>query len=133
MRFPDPSGLDAGGDVFDIRQADVREMIVDAVEHCMMANDVEAVLIDYAVRRYAFGLPSLANVVPEGWVDAFQESQIPLRRLLCNRLCKSDREVLLNGVMLDSVTVTEPEMVIGHLNDSAGIVWEQPFRSEWRN
>jgi hypothetical protein len=133
VRFRDASGLDAGGDVFDIRKADVREMIVDAVEHCMLANGVDAVLIDYAVRRYAFGLPSLADVLPDGWVDAFQESQIPLLRLLCSRLRKSGREVFLNGVMLDSITVTEPELVRGHLDGAAGVVWEQPFRWEWRN
>ena len=133
LNFVDGQGLIAHGHVFDIRRPEVRTTLCERVLEMMMANDVGTVLIDYAVRRYAFGSPHLVHDMPEGWFPNFQEHQINLFKELFELLDQNNKKLLLNGTMLDSILVTEPTMVRQFTKNCHGMMWEQPFRWEWRN
>jgi hypothetical protein len=132
VSFRDGSTLIASGDVFDIRKPSVRTAICDAVMSAMKRNNVDGVLIDYAVRRFAFGAPSLVDELPASWFEKFQESQFALIQELYARCLAEDRLLFLNGVMLDSITVTQPKLINLFIKHCHGMMWEQPFRFEWR-
>lgn len=133
LNFTDGSTLIASGHVFDIRKPDVRKALVDAVERAMVQNELDAVLIDYAVRRYAFGSPELLDELPKEWFQEFQEHQFKLVCELYERLKSSGKLLFLNGVMLDSIIVTEPKLINLFIKHCDGMMWEQPFRWEWRD
>lgn len=132
LKFRDAPPLQAGGLVFDIRRPEVRQMIADAIAKAMRDNYVDAVLIDYAVRAYAFGLPSLIDKLPADWCDTFQEHQSKLLEQIHAAVRAEGKFLFLNGVMLDSIAVTEPSLVAMYAKCGDGLFWEQPFRWEWR-
>lgn len=133
IRFKEASTLVASGDVFDISKPEVRSMLARVLRDRMVENDVEAVLIDYAVRPYTFGMPSLREVLPKDWVDEFQEYQIALMAEVHHELRTHGRELFLNGLMLDGIVTTELSHVRPFIKHCDGIFWEQPFRFEWRD
>lgn len=133
LKFVEGPALDAEGCVFDIRRPEVRTALCNRVLEIMVANEIDAVLIDYAVRRYGFGAPSLIFDMPKDWFPNFQENQILLFRELHDLLKANGKTLFLNGTMLDSILVTEPQLVRQYLKISDGMFWEQPFRWEWRN
>lgn len=132
LHFKDVGELVASGDVFDIRRPEVRRMIATRVAKRTVEGELDAVLIDYAVRRYAFGLPTLIDKLPESWVDNFQESQLLLMTDIHQKLKAAGKELFLNGMMLDSIAVTEPTMTRMFAKACDGLFWEQPFRWEWK-
>ena len=133
IRFKDSSTLIASGDVFDVSKPEVRSFLAGVLRDCMVENDVDAVLIDYAVRPYAFGMPSLIDILPEEWVDAFQENQIALMEEVHAELRAHGKELLLNGLMLEGIVPTEISHVRPFIKCCDGMFWEQPFRFEWRD
>jgi hypothetical protein len=133
IRFVESSTLNASGDVFDVRRPAVRTMLANTIRDCMIANDVDAVLVDYAVRAYAFGLPSLIGVLPQSWFEEFQDSQLAQVKELHVILHDAGKELFLNGVMLDSIYANEPNSIRPFVKYCHGIFWEQPFRYEWRD
>jgi hypothetical protein len=132
LHFYEAPPLDAGGFVFDIRKPEVREMIALAIAKAMSENDVDAVLIDYAVRAYAFGLPSLIDTLPEDWIDSFQHNQRKLLQRIHAAVRGVGKQLFLNGMMLDGLAVTEPGLIAVYGKCADGVFWEQPFRWEWR-
>ena len=132
IRFHENSTLDSSGDIFDIRRPAVRQMLGQAIARAMVANDVDAVLIDYAVKPFAFGLPGLAGKLPQDWLIHFQDHQIELLRSIYLELRSAGKELFLNGMMLDSIVVTDPSLIRAYLKAADGVFWEQPFRWEWR-
>lgn len=133
LKFVDGGTLIASGDVFDIREPKVRTRIVGAVIKRMIEGELDALLVDYAARRYAFGLPTLIDKLPQDWTTAFQEHQHSLMGELYRKIKASGKELLLNGMMLDSIVVTEPTMIQLFAKVCDGLFWEQPFRWEWRD
>lgn len=130
--FVDSSALEASGPVFDIRKVEVRSLLAAAVSGAMERNDVDAVLIDYAVRVYAF--PDSANhSMPDGWFESYQENQLALLKAVYGEVSETGRELFLNGVMLDGIGATEISLVRLFLKAADGMFWEQPFRWEWRS
>lgn len=132
VMFRDNPPLDASGPVYDIRKQEVRDLIAAELLRNMIANGVDAVLIDYAVRPFAFGLPSLAGAMPPGWFEKAQDHQYYLMRTIYHKLRAAGRELFLNGVMLDGIVATDPDLSKAFLKCCDGIFWEQPFRWEWR-
>ncbi len=130
--FKDSSTLDASGHVFDIGKFEVRRLLALQLVACMKHNDVDAVLIDYAVKSYGFALPALKDVLPQSWFQSFQDDQLMMLEEAYNALRANGRELFLNGVMLDGIIATEPAHVKTFVRNSDGIFWEQPFRHEWR-
>ena len=51
---------------------------------------------------------------------------------LYGRMKAEGRMLFLNGVMLDSISVTEPDLIKLYMKVCHGMFWEQPFRWEWR-
>lgn len=133
VRFKDGSTLIASGEVFDIRKPEVRELLAKSLAKLMTVNDVDAVLVDYAVRAYAFGIPALMDVLSPQWIGEFQEHQLLLIKTLHAELRAAGKELFLNGVMLDGIISTEPELVRMFGKHCDGLFWEQPFRYEWLN
>lgn len=133
LTFKDASTLIASGNVFDIRRPEVRTALCDRVVKCMVENGVEGVLVDYAVRRYGFGAPGMMDEMPEGWFESFQDYQFSLMTELYEKLDAAGLLLFLNGVMLDSIRVTEPDLINAYLKHCHGMFWEQPFRWEWRD
>lgn len=133
LHFKDGSTLIASGEVFDIRNPRVRDALCKAVREAMETNGVDGVLVDYAVRRYAFGAPGLIFDLPGSWFTEFQENQHQLIRQLYHELNQCGKKLYLNGVMLDSITVTKPELINLFIKYCDGMMWEQPFRWEWRD
>lgn len=133
LNFKDASTLIASGHIFDIRRPEVRTALCDRVLKCMVDNGVDGVLIDYAVRRYGFGAPAMMDEMPEGWFESFQDHQFALMTELYEKLDAGGRLLFLNGVMLDSIRVTEFGLVNSYLRHCHGMFWEQPFRWEWRD
>lgn len=133
VRFVDGGALVASGDVFDIRQPEVRSFLVATIRDRMARNDMDAVLIDYAVRRTGFGSPSLVHEMPPGWFENIQESQLALFQELYSALSVDGRELFLNGIMLDSIVATDTNLVRVFMKCCDGMFWEQPFRWEWRH
>lgn len=130
--FSPGASLVDGGHVFDTRKAEVRSAICQAILRRLIDNDVDGVLIDYAVRPFAFGAPQLIDVMPRPWFDTFQEVQLRLVEELYETLKPYNKLLFLNGVMLDSITVTDPRLVRLFAKHCDGMMWEQPFRWEWR-
>lgn len=132
VMFRENPTLDASGPVYDIRKQEVRDLIASELLSNMIANGIDAVLVDYAVRPFAFGLPSLAREMPPGWFEKAQDHQYYLMRTIYHKLRAAGRELFLNGVMLDGIVATDPELPRAFLKCCDGIFWEQPFRWEWR-
>ncbi|QYJ02253.1 hypothetical protein KUV46_07665 [Thalassovita mediterranea] len=133
LKFVEGEALVAHGYVFDIRKPEVRTALCNRVLEIMVSNEVDAVLIDYAVRRYGFGAPGLIFDLPKDWFPSFQENQFKMFTELHGLLKANGKTLFLNGTMLDSILVTEPQLVRQYLKASDGMFWEQPFRWEWRN
>lgn len=133
LKFVEGDALLAYGHVFDIRNPEVRTTLCNRIVEAMEANDVDAVLIDYAVRRYGFGAPGLVHDMPKDWFINFQDFQFLLFKELSALVRSKGKILFLNGTMLDSILVTEPLMVREYLKHCHGMFWEQPFRWEWRN
>jgi hypothetical protein len=133
LKFCEAPPLDAEGFVFDIRRPEVRDMIAAAIAKAMRDNDVDAVLVDYAARAYAFGLPSLIDTLPVDWCDTFQQNQRDLLQRIHVAVGAAGKMLFINGVMLDSIAVTDPGLVAMFGKCADGLFWEQPFRWEWRN
>jgi hypothetical protein len=132
IKFRDGTTLVASGDVFDIRKTEVRSRLCDIVAATMDEHDVDGVLVDYAVRRFAFGAPGLIEDLPADWFENFQKNQHRMIAELYEKVSARGRLLFLNGVMLDSITVTKPELINLYLKVCHGMFWEQPFRWEWR-
>jgi hypothetical protein len=132
VRFKDASTLVASGDVFDIRKPEVCSLLAKALARTMTANNVDAVLVDYAVRAYAFGLPALLGQLSPEWLETFQENQLALFRVIHAELQSAGKELFLNGVMLDGIISTDPDLIRMFARHCDGFFWEQPFRYEWR-
>lgn len=111
VRFKDASTLVASGDVFDIRKPEVCSLLAKALARTMTANNVDAVLVDYAVRAYAFGLPALLGQLSSEWLETFQENQLEPFRVIHAELQSAGKELFLNGVMLDGIISTDPDLI----------------------
>ena len=97
----------------------------------MTINNVDAVLIDYAVRAYAFGVPALVGFLSADWLRNFQETQLELIKVIHAELRSAGKELFLNGVMLDGIVSTDPALLKMFGRHCDGMFWEQPFRYEW--
>ncbi len=132
VRFKDASTLVASGDVFDIRKPEVCRLLAKSLAKMMTANNVDAVLVDYAVRAYAFGIPALIGFLSPEWLERFQENQLELIKVLHAELRSAGKELFLNGVMQDGIISTDTVVVRMFGRHCDGLFWEQPFRYEWR-
>jgi len=131
VRFKDASTLDASGDVFDVRKPEVCSWLAKSLARMMTINNVDAVLIDYAVRAYPFGVPALLGFLPADWLQNFQEIQLELLKIIHAELRRAGKELFLNGVMLDGIVSTDPALLKMFGRHCDGMFWEQPFRYEW--
>ncbi|WP_197279887.1 putative glycoside hydrolase [Bosea sp. AAP35] len=132
VKFAERGALNAGGDVFDIRNPEFHIYIADKIVDAMNVNNIDAILIDYSASQFAFG-SGIPELMPIDWFSHFEENQFNLLSRISERAASSGKEIFCNGLTLDGIYHTDPKKARLFLSACHGAFWEQPFRTEWRD
>ena len=132
LTFSQDGALVTRGHVFDIRQPEVHAYLANRLTAAMVANDVDAVLIDYAASQWAFGSRDGFDY-PEDWFPHFEENQHALLSTVTAAANAKGKQIFCNGVTLEGLYETAPEKTALFASACNGAFWEQPFRAEWRD